>query len=249
MFEATVTFRTRIKSIEGNVKAFPVIEFTPNEPGVGKVTIEAPNGDEIRATVYLPSVASHDDGRARATTVYMDALNRIVFNHDLAIEDTRCMNVELKGAINPSVASANCRFKLAVLIDPARLKTELEQAPPPGGQYYGLFREARQSLGYVEEFMHLYHILLMLNNDDQADIDAFIKHQEPGVRETPQPPIKRKRQRKTRQDVVMETVYTRLRNEFGHKRACVDLERTKSEMEEQLPRLIALTKQAIEQHP
>jgi hypothetical protein len=135
MFQATVAFRTGIKPIVGNLKVFPVVEVTSNEPDVDKVTIQAPNGDEIRATVYLTSVASHDDARARATAAYLNALNRVVFNYDLAIEDTQCTGVELKGEINPATASINSRLKVAVLIDPARLKTELEQAPPPGERY------------------------------------------------------------------------------------------------------------------
>jgi hypothetical protein len=44
----------------------------------------------------------------------------------------------------------------------------------------------------------------------------------------------------------METVYTRLRNEFVHKRQGVDLQKTKAEMADQLGGLRTLVKRAIE---
>jgi hypothetical protein len=87
----------------------------------------------------------------------------------------------------------------------------------------------------------------MLHNDDQWAVDEFIKRGEPGIQETPQPPIKRRR--RARQAVVMETIYTKLRNELGHKRDGVNLDNTKSGMAKRLDGLIALTKRAIERHP
>jgi hypothetical protein len=253
MFQGTVTFQARIK---GNGLRFPLVEFNPGNPGVEKVEIEGPNGDDIRTTVYLASVTSPSAGRALATEVHKATLDRIAFNRDLVIENGRITGSQFS-PLNPQpgvlsvdtgeylLTGSEVRFVLSC--SAVHLKTELMQALPPGQQYYGLFRSARQSLSPVEEFMHLYHILLMLNNDSQADVDAFIKSQEPGVVQTPQPPIPG--QRKRRPGPIMETVYTKLRNEFSHKRAHVDLERTKSEMEKQLPGLIKLTKQVIEQHP
>jgi hypothetical protein len=129
--------------------------------------------------------------------------------------------------------------KLVVGIAAAQLKTELEQPSPPGENNFGLFRSARQSLSPVEEFMHLYNILLMLYNDKQADVDSFIVSEDPAVPQT-RAPLKQG---------VMETVYTRLRNELAHKRAGVNLGNTKSEMAQRLGGLIRLTKRAIEMHP
>jgi hypothetical protein len=47
----------------------------------------------------------------------------------------------------------------------------------------------------------------------------------------------------------METIYTQLRNKFAHARTGVDLDQTKSKMGDWLPKLVALTKRAIELHP
>jgi len=129
---------------------------------------------------------------------------------------------------------------LVVGVPAARLKTELEQASPPGEGNFGLFRSARLSMSPMEEFMHLYHTLLMLFNDSQAAVDAFIRGEDPVVPQT-QHPLKG--------PGVMETIYTRLRNELAHKRAGVNLHNTKTEMAERLGGLIALTKRAIELHP
>ena len=45
------------------------------------------------------------------------------------------------------------------------------------------------------------------------------------------------------------TVYTRLRNELGHKRQNVNLDATKTEMKSHVGGLAALVKRTIELHP
>jgi hypothetical protein len=92
----------------------------------------------------------------------------------------------------------------------------------------------------VEDFMQLYNILLMLSNDSQAEVDAFILGEGAAVPQTQHP---------LRGPGVMETVYTRLRNELAHPRAGVNLHNTKAEMANRLGELVALTKRAIELHP
>src|SRR5206468_3507544 len=82
-------------------------------------------------------------------------------------------------------------------------KSQLEQAAPPGEHNYALFRSAMQATSPVEEFMLLYNLLLMLHNDKQGDVDAFILNEDPGVPTTPNP--------NPRSPGFMETVYTRLR--------------------------------------
>ena len=46
----------------------------------------------------------------------------------------------------------------------------------------------------------------------------------------------------------METVYTRLRNEFAHGRPGVNLDQTKGEMADRIGGLVLLTKRAIERY-
>jgi hypothetical protein len=219
MYTATINFQTRIKS---DGVRFPLVEFNPNVPGVSKVAIEAPNGHEIHGTIYLAAVASHSEARALAAEVYMDALDRIVFNHSIAIETPRRTGEQYwpPTAVD-AFADVGTRVGVVLGIDPAQLKDELERPSPPGKDSYRLFRSARQSLSPVEEFMHLYNILLMLCNQQYQDekqerVEDFIKNEDPNVQQTPDP----------RDPKKMETVYTRLRNELGHKRAGVDLKDT-----------------------
>jgi hypothetical protein len=88
--------------------------------------------------------------------------------------------------------------------------------------------------------MHHYNILLMLYNDLQRDVDVFVVGEEPAVPQTQHP---------MRPAGVMETIYTRLRNELAHQRAGVNLDDTKREMANRVGNLRKLTKRAIELHP
>ena len=194
MFKGSVDFVARIK---GRGLTFPPFDFNTNEPGVDKVEIEGLNGDEIQSTVHLSSVASHDDGRSLAMKVNTATLNRIAFFHNIAIENARSTGdqfsplnpqpgVHMIAATGHMVARSGAA-KLTVGISAAQLKTDLEQASAPGESNFGLFRSARQSTSPVEEFMHLYHILLMLYNDKQADVDAFIIAEDPATPQTLRP--------------------------------------------------------------
>ena len=125
---------------------------------------------------------------------------------------------------------------MVIGISAPNLQAQLQRKSPAGESRFGLFRAARQSAGPVEEFMHLYNLLLMICNDDQRKVDAFVRKTEPGAPQTRSP----------RNPKVMETVYTRLRNELAHPRKGVDLHDTKAEMANRLGGLVSLTKQAIE---
>ena len=248
MFKGSVDFVAQIK---GNRLTFPRFDFNPHEPGVDKVEIEGLDGDVIRSTVHLATVASPDDGMVLAAKVNTAALNRIAFYHNIAIENARCTRddfsplhpqpsapVLVAGTGRYSLTGSPVNFSIGLSAE--RLKAELEHATPPGEHNYGLFRSVRQSTGPVEEFMHLYNILLMLYNDKQADVDAFIIAEDSSVPQT-QHPLKARGE--------METVYTRLRNELAHQRAGVNPDDTKVEMAHRLCDLIMLTKRAIELRP
>ncbi len=243
MFKGSVSF---VAGIKGNGLSFPKIMFVPREAGIDQVEIEAANGNEIRSTVHVSSVASAEDGRALAAKVNKVALDRIAFNHGIAIEDARKADDHFS-PINPqpgvlyasgaSIAVFAGRASLTVGVGAAILKNELEQPTQTGEQYYGLLRSARQSGSPVEEYMHLYNLLLMLYDDSQNDVDRFIVDHDPSVPQTQHPKKKAG---------VMETTYTRLRNEFAHKRDGVDLAITKDEMVNRLGGLQALVRRAIE---
>jgi hypothetical protein len=252
MFRGMVKFRARIVHADKGI-TFPVVEFSPNEPGVSKVEIEGPNGNEILTAVHLTGVHDRTEGIAVATKVHLAAMDRISFRYDIALESVGTIESEFSPLEPPPsgehrLTPATCYFsfqghdvKFKRGLSGERLKKELEEPTLPGERYFGLFRAARQSTSPVEEFMHLYNILLMLFGDNQTDVDKFILQQNPNVRMTPHPDQQRFKNR-------VETVHTRLRNEFGHPRQGVNLEDTKAEIKRQLGEMIALTKRAIESH-
>jgi hypothetical protein len=248
MFGGTVTFRARIKGNNG--LTVPLFSFNPSEPGIEKVEIEGPTGYEIVSTVHLAAVATREEGVAIATKANTTALNRISFFHNIAIEDAQVTGSAFS-LLNPppghltldtgDVLTIGETLRMVHGISAQALRADLERTSPPGEKRFGLFRLARQSVSPVEEFVTLYNILQMLTSadDDQADVDTFIRREEPTVLQTPSP----------HKPKIMETVYTRLRNELGHTRAGVNLDETKKEMADHLGGLIALTKRAIELGP
>jgi hypothetical protein len=253
MLRGIVKFRARIVDVDKEV-TFPLVEFNPNEPGIEKVGIEGPNGKEILTAVHLNGVDSPTYGIAIATKVHIAALDRISFFQSIPIENGHVTEQDFSPIDPPppgefhinagpghlSLVGKDATFRLG--LSAAHLKTELEQVSPPGERNFRLFRSARQSTSPVEEFMHLYNLLLMFFDDDrpgaQGRLDEFIRREEPGVASTPHP----------RRPNVDETLYTRLRNELGHNRKGVNLDTTKAEMRKNLGGLIALSKRAIELH-
>ena len=84
--------------------------------------------------------------------------------------------------------------------------------------------------------MHLYSLLLRFFEDEQAKVDDFIRSQDSAVPQSPDPRPGHSNR---------ETVYTRLRNEFAHRRSDVNMQDTKADMEQHVGGLIGLVKQAI----
>jgi hypothetical protein len=170
-------------------------------------------------------------------------LDRISIARDVAIENGHAepalspINAE-EGVITPRTEDLTIvgeHAKVSLSLSCADLKPILEETAPRGERYFGLFRSALLSTSPAEEFMHLYHILMMFFGDVQERLDEFIRREEPGVPVTHYQPRN-----------VDETVYRRLRNEFGHERQDGNLDKTKAEMKKHLSGLIVLTKRAIE---
>jgi hypothetical protein len=245
MLQGSVKFCARIL---GKGVTFPLFEFEPKESGVDKVEMHGPDGNEILSTVYLGAVASSADGINIAQRINTVALNRISFFHRIIIEGARITDsqfsaLDVPPGFNLAIGTSHASITedeagLVVGLSADRLRTELELESPAGEHNFGLFRSALQATSPVEKYMHLYNILLMLFNDEKRKVDKFILGENPEVPRTPEPRLRRSK--------ILETVYTRLRNELAHKRDGVNLEDTKAEMTNRLPELIALTKRAIE---
>jgi len=244
MYIGTVTFRAVILS---HGLKFPSCEFNPNQASVEKVVIESQSGFEILSTVHLSRVATERVGRAIATKVLAVVLDRIAFQHSLAIEDSQIISswfaplTPLTGdpgqPHSGELAVIAQQADLVADIPAADLKAELERTTLSGEPFFSSYRLALQSKSTAEKFMHLYSLLLRFFEDEQAKVDDFIRSQDSAVPQSPDPRAGRSNR---------ETVYTRLRNEFAQRRSDVNMQDTKAEIEQHVGGLIGLVKQAIE---
>lgn len=238
MFQGSVNFRA---GITGYGLKFQPLDFRPPEPGVERVGIAGPDGRHITGTVYLAPVPTVDEGRRLATRVMGAVLTRVAYEYGIAVGAAEWTGDHFTTmGVHSFTSVVPCRVEATVNpfrgIDPADLRLKLEQPAPPGERFFGMFCTALHSSSRVEEYMHLYQLLLMLFEDSQPDLDAFVVSQEPSVPRTGSP----------KKPGVSETVYTRLRNEFAHARRGVDLAATKAEMATRLGGLRELVKTAIE---
>lgn len=169
--------------------------------------------EELSGTVRISLVANSADGISLARTVIESTFNRLAFFHGLAIEPARVTGSNFSSA-NPqpghNILSPGAGYihfegfapKITVGISSATIQSELEQSGPPGEKSFGHLRSARLSVGPVEEFMHLYAILLIFFKDSQKKVDGFAVSIDPSVQQTRSP----------KYPEALETVYTRLRN-------------------------------------
>ena len=91
-----------------------MIEFSPNEPGVGKVEIEGTKGNEILTAVHLTGVDSPTEGMAIATKVHMAALDLISFRYNIALENGRVIESQFSPIDPPPLASIALLQQLAI---------------------------------------------------------------------------------------------------------------------------------------
>jgi hypothetical protein len=195
-------------TIKGNGLTFPSFEFNPIESSVDRVEIEAPNGNDILARAHFSAAVSKAEARTRAAAAITTALSRIAFIHNLIIEPAQMTSEQFTSVgLPPGVVEVESgdyvivggEARMVLGVPAATVKSELEQGALPGEHNYGLLRSAVLAASPVEAFMLLYNLLLMLCNDLQDDVDAFIVSEDPAVPRTPSP----------RRACTMETVYTK----------------------------------------
>ncbi len=245
-----VQFVAKIK--ENSIVIPSSIEFNPNKLLVEKVEIKSHNSNEISLIVFLASIQSEDQGRDIAEKVTLEVLSHIAFLFSIAFEKPQfCgghffaehsnFDVFSKSIVEPKLSPPDDAAHHVLLLTTEhveQLKTQLEKASSLERLYFLMFRSALQPKSPVEKFLHLYSILLMLNNDDQESIDAFIVKEQPSVVKVP--PVASWRKEED------ETIYTCLRNSVIQYRKVVNNDSFIAEIENHLPRLIELTKKAIE---
>jgi hypothetical protein len=199
--------------------------------------------ERVTGWIRVESVASDESGAALAEVCFESLLDRLAFFHGMAIEKARRSGAELE-PMSPPIGERLITVSTDIHIRTNRptvrrtlTSTDLTQVAkitPSRGEYFSLYRSALQSTSLVEEYMHLYVILLTVFNDSQRNVDEHVRKVEPRVGQSRSP-----------KTGAMETDYTRLRNELAHRREGVDLKSTKAEILNNLAGLREVVRRAL----
>jgi hypothetical protein len=219
-------------------------EVANPHPSVEKILIETRDDERMTVVFHLTDVFTETEADAVTTDILASIINRLAFELDLSIGEPHFRRFSLPK--DASGSSYTVSSGLLVMWDVAapvivpgdtrrqELARLLEQ-PSPHPDLYSAYRFAGNQSDAVARFMFFYNILLQLHNDSQRQVDDFIRKETPTVSQSLSP----------RNPPVMETVYTRLRNEVGHIRLGVTPEQTRTEIEDNVAALRALVKVAI----
>lgn len=244
MFKGTITFRAAFPGIE-----FDTFEITPQQPDVLKASIKSSPSEGMNLKVDVAAADSIDSaiGAAREVAAFIAKVLTYKFGtyyrefgspeHALVEEVARP-----DGSTQPvhrlgTGFLLDCKADAWVAPGPQQMneaKYLLEQLHHPGFSYYELFRSALGLNDPLSKFMAFYNIVLSICNDSQEDVDAFVLSVQPGVDRNP--PFR------PRKSGTQETVYTRLRNQVGHRRPGTTIEETRGEMEVNLRGLVDVAK-------
>lgn len=234
MYSGYVRFHAIVEDLE-----LPQMSISSIDPQVSSVELIAPAGSPLEITVRFVSIATEEDARVAARAVAVDIADRVAFELKLSVGDPW----HESEAFSPVTGSAPAGGAImlgqsigfsttgAVWVRPntsaiASLKTTLETPTSAlvGYHLMSTYRSALKVKNPVDRFLCLYNILLLKNGDNQKAVDIFIQTHDPGVATSPSPKF----------PGVIETVYTRLRNEFSHIRSGTTFDRTRQEMEQNL---------------
>jgi hypothetical protein len=250
MFSATVLIVT--KMTEPGVKFLP-FDYNCDHTYVTKCELASNDGNEIRATITLTGVPTAHGVEDTAVLVHKQAMRRLEFHYGMSSGESQVQVRDLKSHTNPDddimiirgvVAKASVG-KVSVIVSrpPDELREILERRSFLADVYFEMFYQAKTSSNVVVEFLGYYQIIsYILGDDAQADIEKFILAHDLTTPQTQKP---------HRRPGVMETVYTRLRNEIAHARLVPgtmqpkDISKTKAEIAERVSGLQQLTIIAI----
>jgi uncharacterized protein with HEPN domain len=239
MFNGRVGFRA---PLNGRRIEFESTRVSPPLPSIAGVDL-ASDGDAIALAVDVAAVADTAIGVQVAQDAANFVLNRLALDHCSAIGTPRITSSEFQPTDpQPNTLCAGTGYYHLCVHAPTvkrgvsqdALRATLERAVDSLDGFGGMFRSALSSAGPVEEFMHLYNLLLMRHGEKQKAVDDFVRAQNPGVASSQSP-----------QGNYLETIYTRLRNEVAHSRPGVNLDVTKAEMTSELPSLRSMVRASL----
>ncbi|WP_160148060.1 hypothetical protein [Rubripirellula obstinata] len=231
--------------MENNPIEFDVVNLPGRAGEVSGMNLRADSANGISVSVSVSNVSSEEDGVAIALNEVETILDELAFERRMAIGRPRLSSQafedESRSPATQSISSGvtlhlSCNATTLTRASAQTIEKQIMNSAPAASIHKQMFRSAIRSNGSVERFMHFYNLLMMLHGDHQGRVDAFIRQHETDVSESQSPHHKAG---------VMETVYTRLRNEISHHRQGVDLEETKRSMSDHVGRLLEHVRDAI----
>jgi len=221
------------------------IEVSNAHPKVEKITIKTENSDRISIIFTLSNVYSSEEAGSIGNEIVNVLLDRLAIEFDIPIEEPHCSGMSLpsdesgkRHIVTGSHVVLNDILEGDIRPGQERienLRQKLESEAPPRNQYLSLYRFSAKQRDPLARFMFLYNVLLLLNGDLQKNVDAFIKSCDPGVPQSPRPD----------KPTIIETIYTRLRNEISHCRNSVVPEHTTKEIVDNVAAFQLIVKTAI----
>ncbi|KAA5539776.1 hypothetical protein FYK55_23555 [Roseiconus nitratireducens] len=242
MLKGSVEF---VASVESNPIEFDEVQVTDDRDEVDLLLIRADSARGITVSVRISDVSTEIDGVAIARNAADALLDTLAFERRLPIGQPRLIGQSFEQTDPPDethhisagvTLHMSCSATTLTRVDGTTIADQLSNSAAASDIHKQMFRSAIRSGGSTERFMHLYNLMMMLFGDHQGRVDRFIQQNEPNVALTQSPHLK---------TGVMETVYTRLRNEISHHRQGVDLELTKQEMSNHVGRLSEHVRGAI----
>lgn len=240
-------------AVQGYIfRSFDPLEIETPEPWVEKVVVECRDESPIVVTVAFAAAPSVDTALISGKAICRTVVGRLALKYGLCAQEPLLTSEELEeekdGTTVKAAASAvalSCSGKDSKRVEQneaAELEKELEDLRPHRHDYEELYRRiAMQAADAVDRYMSLYRILSLLclsptGKEEQKYVDDFIEQETTAKRQFKRPD----------KQSVLETVYSRLRNEVGHARPGVDLATTRREMDTLVYELAAIAKKAIE---
>lgn len=220
------------------------IEVPSPHPTVEKIVLKAQDDEQMNIVFHLTDVFDFEDAAAIANGILPSIINRLAFYRNIPVGEPHFTGGTLPK--DASGSSYTVRSNLLLMWDEAvpvltlgnderqELARLLEQ-PYTHPHLHSAYRFAGNQKDHVSRFMFLYNILLQLNSDKQQQVDAFVRSEMPSVPQSPRPDHPN----------IIETVYTRLRNEVGHRRSGTTPEQTHKEIQDNVAAFQELVRTAI----
>ncbi len=249
MYQGQVDYTAKI---QGTI--FEPFEIEGACQSVSRILLEATTEGDLKISFFVSDVESANDACRLTQGTVVDIIDKLSFelgvpisNPQLSgatvtheIESEKGSNSKILDVHGIDTVTFSCRVEIVQKLGLEAInntRTFLKKKDISNFRYFPVFRSALNNDDPVVRFMMLYKILLHKFGDNQREVDQFIRVSEPGVPETPRPD----------KPEIMETVYTRLRNEIGHVRPSAVPEQTRNEIANWVNHLVGLVKKAIEQ--